>query len=124
MEYRRLPHVEEKLSVIGMGSSFIGEADEKEIIRTVHAALAAGMNLFDLAAGHVSVFKAYGKALKKHRQKMFLQIHFGANYMCGRDEFLLERRSIFCFVVLCGSGSCSAGRLRTLSSVPSLIASS
>ncbi len=37
MEYRILPHGGEKISVIGMGSSVIGERSEKEI-------MAAGKN--------------------------------------------------------------------------------
>ena len=31
MEYRKLPHGEEKISVLGLGSSSIGGAGEKEI---------------------------------------------------------------------------------------------
>lgn len=35
MEYRKLPHGDEEISVIGMGSSVIGEQAEKNIIETV-----------------------------------------------------------------------------------------
>ena len=39
MEYRKLPHGEEMISVIGMGSSVVGEQSEKNIIETVQYAL-------------------------------------------------------------------------------------
>lgn len=39
MEYRTLPHGGEKISVIGMGSSVVGEQKEADIIRTVEYAL-------------------------------------------------------------------------------------
>lgn len=83
MEYRKLPRGEEMLSIIGMGSSVIGEAKEQEIVRTVCAAMDAGINLFDLAAGHGNVFSAYGKAFAGRREQVYLQVHFGANYLTG-----------------------------------------
>lgn len=51
MEYRVLPHGGEKISVIGMGASVIGARPEGEIIATVQAAIARGVNFFDLAGG-------------------------------------------------------------------------
>ena len=60
MEYRILPRGGEKISVIGMGSSVIGERPEKEIIRTVRAAYDSGVNFFDMAGGHAALFAAYG----------------------------------------------------------------
>ena len=39
MEYRTLPHGGEKISVIVMGSSVVGEQKEADIIRTVEYAL-------------------------------------------------------------------------------------
>ena len=83
MEYRKLPHGEEQIGVIGMGSSAIGIQNEKEIIETVRAAVENGINFFDLAAGHASCFPAYGKALNDLRDKVYLQIHFGADYTTG-----------------------------------------
>ena len=83
MEYRKLPHGKELISVIGMGASVIGEQSEKEIMETVQLALEAGINFFDMAGAHASIFWAYGKALAGHRKNAMLQIHFGANYMTG-----------------------------------------
>ena len=39
MEYRRLPHGGEAVSVIGMGSSVVGAQQETDIIKTVQYVL-------------------------------------------------------------------------------------
>lgn len=83
MKYRKLPHGEEQISIIGMGSSVIGEQAEKDIIKTVHFAMDEGINYFDMAGGHASIFQAYGKALEGRRKEAMLQVHFGANYITG-----------------------------------------
>ena len=83
MEYRTLPHGGEKISVIGMGSSVAGEQKEADIIRTVEYALDVGINYFDMAGGHATIFPAYGKALEGRRKEAMLQVHFGANYTTG-----------------------------------------
>lgn len=49
MEYRKLPHGEEMISVIGMGSSVVGEQSEKKIIETVQYALDAAKSPFHQA---------------------------------------------------------------------------
>ena len=83
MEYRKLPHGGEPIGVIGMGSSVVGEQDEKDIIKTVLYALDNGVNFFDMAGGHASVFPAYGRALEGRRKNAMLQVHFGADYTSG-----------------------------------------
>lgn len=83
MQYRTLPHGHERISVIGMGSSVVGAQPEKNIIETVQYAVESGVNYFDLAAGHAGCFSAYGKALAGCRKDVFLQIHFGADYVTG-----------------------------------------
>ena len=83
MEYRYLPRSGEKISVIGMGSAVIGAQPEKEIIAAVRGAYDRGVNIFDMAGGHAAIFEAYGKALKGVRDKVNLQVHFGADYTSG-----------------------------------------
>lgn len=90
MEYRVLPHGGEQVSVIGMGSSVIGAQPEKEIIATVRAAVDSGVNYFDMAGGHAAIFAAYGKALEGIRDKVYLQIHFGADYTSGEYGWTTE----------------------------------
>ncbi len=88
MEYRTFPHGGERIGVIGMGSSVIGARPESEIIGTVRAAVELGVNCFDMAGGHAAIFGAYGKALQDLRDRVYLQVHFGADYTssegCGR----------------------------------------
>lgn len=83
MEYRKLPHGEEKISVIGLGSSSIAMSGEKEIEETVAFALENGINFFDMASAEAKPFAAYGRALAGNRSRVCLQIHFGANYETG-----------------------------------------
>ena len=44
MEYRQLPHGNEKISVIGLGTSSLGESSEEEIITTIQEAMENGIN--------------------------------------------------------------------------------
>ena len=83
MEYRMLPHGGEKIGVIGMGSSVVGAQKEADIIKTVRAAFDLGVNYFDMAGGHATIFPAYGKALHDIRSQVYLQVHFGADYTTG-----------------------------------------
>lgn len=98
MEYRVLPHGGEKIGIIGMGSSVIGAQPEAEIIATVRAAYESGVNYFDMAGGHAAIFDAYGKALEDIRDRVYLQIHFGADYTSG--EYGIggsgERYDLYC----------------------------
>lgn len=83
MEYRKLPHGEEHLSILGLGTSSIGMAGEKEIEATMELALEQGVNFFDMASADAAPFPAYGRALKGLRDKVYFQIHFGASYQGG-----------------------------------------
>lgn len=94
MEYRTLPHGGERISIIGMGSAVIGEQPEEEIIATVRAAVAQGINYFDLASGHAAVFPAYGKALQGIRDQVYLQLHFGADYTSGKYGWTTDLEQI------------------------------
>lgn len=84
MQYRKLPHGEEKLSIIGLGTSSIGMAGDKEIEATVELALENGVNFFDMASADAAPFPAYGRAMAGARDKVYFQIHFGADYHSGK----------------------------------------
>ena len=94
MEYRKLPHGEEMISVIGMGSSVVGEQKEADIIRTVEYALDAGVNYFDMAGGHATIFPAYGKVMAKRRKEAMLQVHFGADYTTGEYGWTISLNKV------------------------------
>lgn len=94
MEYRVMPRGGEKISVIGMGSSVIGERPRDEVTATVRRAYSLGINYFDMAGGHASNFEAYGEALNGIRDKVYLQVHFGADYTSGEYGWTTELAEI------------------------------
>ncbi len=82
MEYRKLPHGKdcEKFSVLGLGMGGIQNASDAEIETTIRLAINNGINFFDLCAGGKNVYAPFGRAIAECREKVFLQIHFGAVY--------------------------------------------
>ncbi len=82
MEYRKLPHGTEKerFSVLGLGLGGIQQSPEEEIERTIRHAIENGINFFDLCAGGKSVYAPFGHAIAGQRDKVFIQLHFGAVY--------------------------------------------
>ena len=98
MKYRKLPHGNEQISIIGLGNSSIGASSEEETEKTVVMALENGINYFDMAAGDATPFPAYGRAVSGCRDKVYFQIHFGADYRSGKYGWTLDldeiRRSI------------------------------
>ena len=83
MEYRKLPHGGEQISILGLGTSSIQAESEKEIERTISHAVEKGINFFDMASAEAKPFAAYGRALSGVRDQVFFQIHFGADYTKG-----------------------------------------
>lgn len=81
MEYRKLPHgnENEKFSVLGLGMGGIQHTPQDEIEAIIKKAIDNGINFFDLCAGG-AVYEPFGKAIKGKREKVFLQVHFGAVY--------------------------------------------
>ena len=90
MKYRKLPHGNEQISIIGLGSSSIGASGEEETEKTVVMALENGINYFDMAAGDATPFPAYGRAVSGCRDKVYFQIHFGADYRSGKYGWTLD----------------------------------
>lgn len=83
MEYRKLPKGTEEISVLGFGGSGIHQAGEAEGVATIRAAMERGINYFDLAVSEASAFPLYRAAFAGHRDKVYLQMHFGADYSSG-----------------------------------------
>ena len=94
MEYRKLPHGEERISILGLGTSSIGKAGEKEIQATVELALERGINFFDMASADAAPFPAYGRAIAGVRDRVYFQLHFGADYQSGAYGWTTELDAI------------------------------
>ena len=65
MEYRKLPHGDEQISVIGLGTSVVGEHSVQNVVETVTFALDSGVNYIDLAGGHAAIFPVIGSFAPK-----------------------------------------------------------
>ena len=83
MEYRKLPHGTEEISVIGLGTSSIQAASENEMEEALIHAVEHGVNYFDMGSAEASPFPVYGRTLTGCRNKIYYQIHFGADYSSG-----------------------------------------
>ena len=83
MEYRINQQTGDKISVIGLGTSYIAESDEKTAVEALVYAYEHGINYADLATAGAKTFSYYGAALGSVRKKMHYQVHFGANYESG-----------------------------------------
>ena len=83
MEYRINRKTGDKISVLGMGTSYISEASEKDAVEALLFAHENGINYADLATAGAKTFGYYGKAFVGCRQDMYYQVHFGANYESG-----------------------------------------
>ncbi|MGN1019622.1 MAG: aldo/keto reductase [Aristaeellaceae bacterium] len=81
MEYRQLPHgqAHERFGVLGLGLGGIGKTPPEEIEAIIRKAIASGINYFDLCTAG-STFAPFGRAIAGQRDKVFLQVHFGAVY--------------------------------------------
>ena len=83
MEYRINQRNGDRVSVLGLGSSSIANAGQKEGSETLRLAFEHGINYFDLAAAEAACFPYYGEALADVREQVLYQVHFGADYSSG-----------------------------------------
>ena len=81
MEYRQLPHgnPDEKFSVVGLGLGGIGTTPAEEIEAIIRKAIDHGINFFDMCTAGAT-YAPFGRAIAGKRDKVFLQVHFGAVY--------------------------------------------
>lgn len=83
MEYRINQKTQDRISVIGLGTSYISETSEKEAVEALLFAHENGINYADLATAGADTFRYYGKAFADVRKEMLYQVHFGADYTSG-----------------------------------------
>ena len=69
MEYRKLPHGDEKIGTLGLGMGGIQAAPADEIEAVVRTAIDHGINFFDLCAGRNSVYAPFGRATARRREQ-------------------------------------------------------
>ena len=81
MEYRQLPRgtEKEKISVIGLGLGGIGTTAADQIEAIIRKAIDHGINFFDMCTAGAT-YAPVGRAIAGRREKVFLQVHFGAVY--------------------------------------------
>lgn len=81
MEYRKLPHGKdnERFGVLGLGLGGIGQTSPEEIEAIIRKAIDHGINFFDLCTAGAT-YAPFGRAIKGRRDKVFIQVHFGAVY--------------------------------------------
>lgn len=80
MDYRKLPRGEERISVLGLGMGGIQGCSDDEIEQVIRKAIGYGLNFFDLCGGGKNVYEPFGKAIQGNREKIYVQMHFGAVY--------------------------------------------
>ena len=94
MEYRKLPKGQEAISIIGFGGSSLHQAGEKEAVDTLITALDKGVNYFDMAVSEASVLDYYRTAFAGARDKLYMQMHFGADYSSGKYGWTTDPKQI------------------------------
>lgn len=80
MEYRKLPHGDEKISALGLGMGGIQNSSDSEIEAVVRKAIESGINFFDLCGGADNIYAPFGRGMRGSREKIYVQMHFGAVY--------------------------------------------
>lgn len=102
MKYRKLGKTELDVSVLSFGASSLGsvfhETDDSESIRTVHAAVDAGINLIDVSPyyGLTKAEAVLGKAIAQIPRDNFLLSTKAGRY--GVDSFDFSERRILASV--------------------------
>lgn len=79
-QYRKLPRGEENIYPLGIGLGCIQQTPPDEIERIIKKAVDNGINFFDLCGGGSSVYGPFGRAVQGKRDRIYVQMHFGAVY--------------------------------------------
>jgi len=78
MEYRELGKTGKQVSIIGLGLEFLDFKPYEQVKETVDAALAHGVNIFDIFMPGTEVRELIAKALDGRRNKVLIQGHIGS----------------------------------------------
>ena len=80
MQYRINRRTGDKISMIGLGSSYMFNAGLSEGVKAVRRAFEGGINYYDFAAGDIDAFPICGEALSRDRKDVLYQVHFGTDF--------------------------------------------
>lgn len=80
VDYRILPHGGEKISTIGIGTSYTYMMNHEGIVETFTYAFNHGVNMVDYLSHRTGVAEAMSEAIRPRRKELFLQLHFGVHY--------------------------------------------
>lgn len=94
MEYRVNQRTGDRISVIGLGTSYISKAAEKDAVEALRYAHEHGINYADLATAGAKTFEYYALALGDVRKEMHYQVHFGANYETGEYGWTTDLETV------------------------------
>ena len=94
MEYRIHKKTGDKISILGLGTSYIADTPEKDAVEALIYAHENGINYADLATAGARTFGYYGTAFASVRKEMFYQVHFGANYETGEYGWTTKLETI------------------------------
>ena len=97
MQYSTLPRCPAlRVSAIGLGCEHIGPREPRQVETTIHAALDAGVNFFELFMPQPDIRDKIGNALAGRREQAVLMGHIGScltddgQYVRSRDVALCE----------------------------------
>ena len=94
MEYRINKRTQDRISVLGFGTSYIAQASEKDAVEAIRRAYEGGVNYYDLATAEGRTFPYFGVALGEVRKNVMYQVHFGANYETGAYGWTTDGETI------------------------------
>ena len=94
MKYRVNRKTGDRISEIGMGTSYLYQAGFERGVQILRKAYEGGINYYDLAAGHGDTFPIFREAFRDVRKNVFYQIHFGADYTSGEYGWTLDLNTI------------------------------
>lgn len=80
MEYRKLPKGGEKISTLGIGTSYTDMMTHDEIVEQFTYAFDNGINLVDFLSHRENAHEAMAEAIRPRRKDLFLQMHAGVHY--------------------------------------------
>lgn len=94
MDYRILGRTGLRVSEIGLGCEYLAKMDGSGIREILDAAVAAGVNYFDLFSPEPHVRDAFGQGMRGRREKFILQAHLCSAWIDGQYKRVREMNQV------------------------------